>query len=144
MFECITKRCKWTVLASRIDKADGMFEITIYTGLHSCGLIEAYSFGLVYATDEIECLVREHPTISIAELKNWWKENLGMSSNLRRCRRQNGKAIMKIVGDLDESTKKYLQLRCVKKYNKSTGCAAGSYYITMSISVVHFKLFRLE
>ncbi|CAN6864865.1 unnamed protein product, partial [Brassica oleracea] len=98
MFECIKWRCKWSFGAAKMEK-HGLFEIIKYTGPHTCPPIEPEKSDSEFVADEIERLVRRHPTLSFSELQNWWKANIGYALETWEVRAAKEEAIKRAFGD---------------------------------------------
>ncbi|KAF3583514.1 hypothetical protein F2Q69_00031733 [Brassica cretica] len=77
----------------------GLFEIIKYNGPHTCPPIEPKNSDSEFEADEIERLVRRHPTLSFSELKNWWKANIGYELETSEVRVAKEKAIRRAFGD---------------------------------------------
>ncbi|CAN6971153.1 unnamed protein product [Brassica rapa subsp. trilocularis] len=98
MFECIKWRCKWALGAAKMEK-HGLFEIIKYNGPHTCSPIEPENSNSEFEADEIERLVRRHPTLSFSELQNWWKANIGDELKTSVVRAAKVEAIKRVFGD---------------------------------------------
>ena len=83
MFECIKWRCKWSFGAAKMEK-HGLFEIIKYTGPHTCRAIEPEKSDSEFEADEIERLVRRHPTLSFQSCRIGGKQIMGMRLKLGR------------------------------------------------------------
>ncbi|XP_020890824.1 uncharacterized protein LOC110230918 isoform X1 [Arabidopsis lyrata subsp. lyrata] len=99
MFECVRWKCKWSLCAARMEK-HGLVEITRNTAPHTCS---PKDFEAKFLEDEIERVVRVHPTLSIAELKNWWKRKNGYKLETAEMKEAKKKAIKRVFGDEDQS-----------------------------------------
>lgn len=55
----------------------GLVEITKCIGPHTCCPIKPEKFNLEFAAEQIECLIRVQPTLTITELESWWFEKFG-------------------------------------------------------------------
>ncbi|WZZ13194.1 hypothetical protein YC2023_106283 [Brassica napus] len=102
MFECIKWRCKWSLGAAKMEN-HGLFEIIKYTGPHTCRPVEPEKSDSEFEADEIERLVRRHPTLSFSELQNWWKANIGHELETSEVQAAKEEAIKRAFGDWDQS-----------------------------------------
>ncbi|KAL0794092.1 hypothetical protein Bca101_065469 [Brassica carinata] len=102
MFECTRWKCKWSLVAARMEK-HGLFEIIKYTGPHTCLPIESENFDSEFEADETERLVRVNPTLSFAELNNWWKAKTCYELETEDMRAAKEEAIKRVFGDWDQS-----------------------------------------
>ncbi|XP_023642945.1 uncharacterized protein LOC17895458 [Capsella rubella] len=102
LFECIRWKCNWSLLAARMED-HGFVEITKCSGPHTCCSIEPDSFDVEFAADEIECLIRVQPTLTIAELKDWWFKKFGCKLETAKMQAAKKEAIRKTYGDWDQS-----------------------------------------
>jgi len=101
-FECIRWKCKWLLQAARIEE-HGLVEITKCNTQHTCCPIGPDNFDVEFAAEEIECLIRVQPALTIEELKNWWFEKFGdmlAASEMQAAKQQ---VIKKVFGDWDQS-----------------------------------------
>ncbi|CAH2080226.1 unnamed protein product [Thlaspi arvense] len=95
---CLRKPCGWTL---RADKTEGMrYKITEYRGPHTC---EPGDVGADFLAGEIECLIRERPSLPTAELTKWVKEEFGYTVSRSTLWDAKKKATIAISGDLDKS-----------------------------------------
>ncbi|XP_010430547.1 PREDICTED: uncharacterized protein LOC104714786 [Camelina sativa] len=101
-FECIRWKCKWSLCAARMAE-HGLVEITKFTGPHTCCPIRPDNFDLEFAAEEIECLIRVQPTLTIAELKNWWFGKFGDMLETSEMQEAKQEVIKKVYGDWDQS-----------------------------------------
>ncbi|VYS49954.1 unnamed protein product [Arabidopsis thaliana] len=101
-FECVRWKCKWSLRAARMEE-HGLVEITKYTGPHTCSHEYPNDFESEFAADEIERVVRIQPTLSIAELKKWWKEKTGYELQTSKMRDGKLEVIKRVFGDEDQS-----------------------------------------
>ncbi|XP_010430548.1 PREDICTED: uncharacterized protein LOC104714787 [Camelina sativa] len=98
-FECVRWKCKWSLQAARMEK-HGLVKITRNTAPHTCS---PEAFEDEFVEDEIERVVRVQPTLSTAELKNWWKEKNGYKLRTAEMTTARKKAIKRVFGDEDQS-----------------------------------------
>ncbi|KAL9861006.1 putative transposase, MuDR, plant, Zinc finger, SWIM-type, MULE transposase [Arabidopsis thaliana] len=101
MFKCVRWKCKWSLGAARMEK-HGLFEIIKYTGPHTCCLTDPEDFKSEFETDEIERVVRDNPTLSIAELKKWWKEKFSYELKTEDMKAAKIEVIKRVFGDWDQ------------------------------------------
>ncbi|KAL1209132.1 hypothetical protein V5N11_028685 [Cardamine amara subsp. amara] len=101
MFECIRWKCKWSLVAAKMEK-HGIFEIIKYTGPHTCCPMDPEDFDPEFEADEIERVVRVQPTRSFAELKKWWKEKIGYDLETSEVRAAKEEAIKRVFGNWDQ------------------------------------------
>ncbi|CAH2048316.1 unnamed protein product, partial [Thlaspi arvense] len=66
--------------------------------------------GSEFLADEIERVVRVQPTVSVPELKKWWKEKTGCEVETLEMKEAKMKAVTKIYGDRDESYRVFPKL----------------------------------
>ncbi|CAG7868099.1 unnamed protein product [Brassica rapa] len=103
MSECIRWNCKWSLGAAKLEK-HGLFEIIKYTGPHTCRPIEPANFNSEFEADEIEPVVRVHPTLSFAELSKWWRTKTGYGLETKDARAAKEEAVKRVFGgDWDQS-----------------------------------------
>uniref|UniRef100_M4DQP7 MULE transposase domain-containing protein n=1 Tax=Brassica campestris TaxID=3711 RepID=M4DQP7_BRACM len=103
MSECIRWNCKWSLGAAKLEK-HGLFEIIKYTGPHTCRPIEPEKFDSELKADEIEPMVRLHPTLSFAELSEWWQTKTGYGLETKDARAAKEEAVKRVFGgDWDQS-----------------------------------------
>ncbi|CAH2048318.1 unnamed protein product, partial [Thlaspi arvense] len=102
MFECIRWKCKWSLCAARMEEG-GLVEITKYSGPHTCCPLGSENVNVELAAEEIECLIRVQPTVTVAELKNWWFEKFGYKLESAEMQAAKQQVIKKIYGDCDQS-----------------------------------------
>ncbi|EOA34269.1 hypothetical protein CARUB_v10021783mg [Capsella rubella] len=101
-FECIRWKCKWSLRAARMEE-HGLVEITEFNSPHTCCPIGSDNFDVEFAAEEIECLIRVQPTLTVAELKDWWFEKFGdvLETSVMQAAKQE--VIKKVFGDWDRS-----------------------------------------
>ncbi|KAH0872421.1 hypothetical protein HID58_069783 [Brassica napus] len=103
MSECIRWNCKWSLGAAKLEK-HGLFEIIKYTGPHTCRPIEPANFSSEFEADEIKPVVRVHPTLSFAELSEWWQTKTGYGLETKDARAAKEEAVKRVFGgDWDQS-----------------------------------------
>ncbi|ESQ33585.1 hypothetical protein EUTSA_v10007693mg [Eutrema salsugineum] len=85
MFECVS---------------DELVEITKYTGSHTCF---PKVFELEFVANEIEDEIRVQPTLSVAEVKNWWIEKNSHKLGTLEMKEAKLDAMKNIYGDWDQS-----------------------------------------
>ncbi|KAL0696846.1 hypothetical protein Bca4012_064026 [Brassica carinata] len=102
MFECIRWDCKWSLGAAKLEK-HSLFEIVKYTGPHTCRPFEPENFDSQFEADEIEPVVRVHPTLSFAELSEWWRTKTSYGLETKDARDAKEEAIKRVFGDCDQS-----------------------------------------
>ncbi|KAG7587678.1 MULE transposase domain [Arabidopsis suecica] len=102
MFKCIRWKCNWSLRAARIEE-HGLVEITTCSGPHTGCSIKPENFNVEFAAEEIECLIRVQPTLTIVELKNWWFEKFGDMLKTSELRAAKQEVIKKVYGDWDQS-----------------------------------------
>uniref|UniRef100_A0A1J3E6M8 SWIM-type domain-containing protein n=1 Tax=Noccaea caerulescens TaxID=107243 RepID=A0A1J3E6M8_NOCCA len=100
-FECVRTKCNWSLDACRVQEEYGLVEITKYNATHSCSPVEDAKSDVV--ADEIERVVRLNPTLSIQELKKWWKDQLGYELQTSDMRDGKLEAIRRVYGDEEQS-----------------------------------------
>ncbi|EOA15351.1 hypothetical protein CARUB_v10004302mg [Capsella rubella] len=93
-----SRGCRW-VLKVAETKSKG-FMITEYEGPHTC---QQADVGSDFLAGEIECLIKAHPSLSIAKLNDWIKINLGYTVSHSIMWDAKKKAAIAILGDLDKS-----------------------------------------
>ncbi|XP_010418481.1 PREDICTED: uncharacterized protein LOC104704057 [Camelina sativa] len=118
MFECIRWKCNWSLQAARMED-HGLVEITKCSGPHTCCSFEPDSFELEFAAEEIESLIRVQPTLTIAELKDWWFEKFGYKLETSVMKAAKLEAIKKIYGDWDQSFR--LMTKLMAAFQTSNG-----------------------
>ncbi|XP_020890819.1 uncharacterized protein LOC110230914 [Arabidopsis lyrata subsp. lyrata] len=101
-FECIRWKCKWSLLAARMEE-HGLVEITKCHSPHTCCPIGPDNFDVEFAAEEIECLIRVQPTLTIEELRNWWFQKFGDMLATSEMQAAKLKVIKKVFGDWDQS-----------------------------------------
>ncbi|XP_010473685.2 PREDICTED: uncharacterized protein LOC104753096 [Camelina sativa] len=109
MFKCIRWKCNWSLQASRIEE-HGLVQITRCSGPQTCCYIKPENFNLEFAAEEIESLIRVQPTLTIAELKNWWLDKFGDMLKTSELRAAKQEVIKKVFGDWDQSFRVLPQL----------------------------------
>ncbi|CAA7020205.1 unnamed protein product [Microthlaspi erraticum] len=98
-FECVRTRCNWSLHAARVEGGQyGLVEITKYNATHTCSPVKSD-----FVADEIEGLVRLNPTLSVQELKKWWKEKLGYELQASAIREGKLEVIKRVYGDEEQS-----------------------------------------
>lgn len=102
MFECIRWNCKWSLVAAKLEKHN-LFEVIKYTGPHTCRPFEPENFDSEFKTDEIEPAVRVHPTLSFAELSEWWQNKTGYRLETEDARAAKEEAVKRVFGDWEQS-----------------------------------------
>ncbi|CAA7053793.1 unnamed protein product [Microthlaspi erraticum] len=103
MFKCIRWKCSWSLYAATREEHGECFEITKYTGPHTCSPIAPESFNVELAAEEIESLIRVQPTLTIAELKKGWLDKFGYKHDTTEMKAAKQEAIKKVYGDWDQS-----------------------------------------
>ncbi|CAA7058371.1 unnamed protein product [Microthlaspi erraticum] len=98
-FECVRTKCNWSLHAARVE--EGLVEVTKYNATHTCSLAENVKSDFV--ADEIESVVRLNPTLSIQELKKWWKEKLGYELQASHMLEGKFEVIRRVYGDEEQS-----------------------------------------
>ncbi|XP_010430549.1 PREDICTED: uncharacterized protein LOC104714788 [Camelina sativa] len=101
-FECIRWKCNWSLQAARMED-HGFVEIIKCSGPHTCCSIEPDNFNVEFAAEEIDSLIRVQPTLTIAELKDWWFDKFGYELETSVMQAAKQEAIKKIYGDWDQS-----------------------------------------
>ncbi|CAA7053792.1 unnamed protein product [Microthlaspi erraticum] len=99
-FECIRWKCKWSLYAARREEQGECVEITKYTGPHTCS---PKDFEEEFLAEEIERVVRVNPTLSVSELKKWWKEKTGYKVETSEMKEAKLEALHKVCGDWEQS-----------------------------------------
>lgn len=77
-----------------------MPKITKYRGPHTC---KPADVGSDFLAGELEGLIKAQPSLSIAELISWVKEEFGYTISVENMWDAKKKAITSILGDLDKS-----------------------------------------
>ncbi|EOA18417.1 hypothetical protein CARUB_v10006961mg [Capsella rubella] len=98
IFTCKKRKvCGWVLKAAET-KSHG-FEIIEYTDPHTCMPVDV---GSDFLAGEIEGLIKAQPSLSIAELNKWVKEEFGYEVLADIMQNAKKKAITAILGDLDK------------------------------------------
>ena len=92
------KYCGWALIVAKTE-SNG-FEIIEHTGPHSCKPVDLSSDFLA---DEIECLIKAQPSLSITELNKWVKDEFGYTVSHSSMWGAKKKAFTAISGDLNRS-----------------------------------------
>ncbi|XP_076912229.1 uncharacterized protein LOC143570470 [Bidens hawaiensis] len=116
--------CKWKLRACK-PKRSGSFDITKYTGPHTClhsNITQDHPhLDASLIAQEIQHLIKEQPSISISALSAEVVNNIGYTPSYKKVWVAKQKAIEHVFGDWDES---YLTLpkfmEALQKFNPGT------------------------
>ncbi|XP_035840400.1 uncharacterized protein LOC110914388 [Helianthus annuus] len=116
--------CKWKLRACK-HKRSGCFDITKYTGPHTClhsKITQDHpNLDASLIAQEIQHLIKEQPSISISALRAEVIDKLGYTPSYKKVWLGKQKAIERVFGDWDESyiiLPKFME--ALKKFNPGT------------------------
>ena len=110
-FECIRWKCNWSIRAVRMEK-HGLFEITNCDGPDTCkqlGKSCPVYFDDKFLAYEIERVVSEHPTLTVAELHKWWNEKFGSEQTFLTHLDEEGEEVSDARGNLQDAKREAIK-----------------------------------
>ncbi|XP_018453498.1 uncharacterized protein LOC108824572 [Raphanus sativus] len=111
-FECIRWKCNWSIRAVKMAK-HGLFEITSCTGPDVCEQRGKKTcpdyFDEEFLAYEIDRVVGEHPTLSVAELHKWWNEKFGSEQTFLTHLDEEGEEVNDARGNLQNAKQEAME-----------------------------------
>ncbi|XP_010471894.1 PREDICTED: uncharacterized protein LOC104751609 [Camelina sativa] len=127
-YKCKTY-CVWTVKAAKTN--NNGFKIKEYIGPHSC---KPANVSSDFLAGELKGLIKGQPSLSVAELNMWVKEEFGCTVSCTNMRDAKKKAFNAILRDLDNSFNRFPKFMaalsssnkmCFGRFNSQLLVAAG-------------------